>query len=87
MSKNRGDCLRFAISQIMSIWFGDDNIPVALFTEEVISILDKRPLVFNGLLSNSGITSLIKEAAYVYHATWTSITSYVDLYAGGLTET
>ena len=36
--------------------------PVASFTKEVNQRLAKRPLVFNGRLTNRGLTSLVKEA-------------------------
>ena len=39
---------------------------MASFTKEVNPQLAKRPLVFNGRLANSGLSSLVKEATYVY---------------------
>ena len=56
------------------------NTPVASFTKEVNPWLAERPLVFNGRLTNHGLTSLVKEAtgsqhdnvpmtAFLYHFT------------------
>ena len=43
-------------------WSLGTSSPVASFTKEVNPRLAKRPLVFNGLLVNRGLTSLVKEA-------------------------
>ena len=40
-------------------------MPMASFTKEANSRLDKRPLKTNGRLANHGLTSLVKEATGV----------------------
>ena len=53
-------------------WAQFSNTPVAPFTTEVTPELAKRPLVFNGRLTNRGLTSLVKVAkeAVWYQMDW-----------------
>ena len=49
------------------------TLPVASFTKEVNSRLAKRPLFFNRLLANRGLTSLEKEATGDNYSAWTCL--------------
>ena len=46
-------------------WFVNPENPVASFTKEVTSWVDKCPSVFSGRLAIRGLTSLVKEATDV----------------------
>ena len=52
--------------------------PVAPFTKEVYPRIAKSPLVFNGCLTNSGLTSLVKEATRGYSSQRYHLTSTLN---------